>query len=92
MILDKFTQFKYFEIWAPTYSKQTVKLAAHKVGEHNKIVFTKAPSMGTDPYYVSGRIVKKCNKVSNGTITCYEVPISALEPLEINQRDLKEIW
>ena len=82
MTLDRFTTVSKFEIWAPKYSSQTVLLAKHKVGTHNEIVFTKAPSMGTTPYYISGEVVKKCAELSNGSIACYSVPISKLEVLE----------
>lgn len=90
MILDKFTQCAYFEIWQPRYHDQTVMLAKRKVGTHNKIVFTKAPSMGTEPYYISGNTVKKCKLDNNGAIPCYAVPIDKLEPLEISDKSDKE--
>lgn len=85
MILDRRTQFKYFEIWEPKYSTKTVLLACRKVGEHNKIVFTKAPSMGEEPYYISGKVVKRCKKEWNGSIDCYAVPLDKLEPLELTE-------
>lgn len=91
MKLGKFTPFRYFEIWHPKYSDQTVLLAIHKVGEHNKIVFTKSSSMGTEPYYVSGDTVKKCKKESNGKIQCYAVPLNKLETLELDNKDLRGI-
>lgn len=90
MKLPRYTQFKYFEVWHPRYHDHKVLLAAHKVGEHNKIVFTKSESMGTDPYYISGAEVKKYPKQSNGSIMCYAVPVDALEPLELIN-DLKEV-
>lgn len=91
MIIDKFTPLNFFEIWQPRYHDGKVLLAAHKVGTHNKIVFTKAPSLGTKPYYISGKTVKKYKKESNGKIDCYVVPVDVLEPLEINQKDLRSI-
>lgn len=91
MLLGKFTQFRYFEIWEPRFHDKVVLLAKYKVGEHNKIVFTKAPSMGTEPYYVSGATVKKCKLETNGAIKCYAVPINKLEPLEITERDLRGV-
>lgn len=72
---------RLLEIWSPRYHDQRVLLAAHKVGEHNKITFTKAPSMGTDPYYISGKNVKKFKKETNGAIAVYSVPLAELEPL-----------
>lgn len=88
--LPRMTQFHYFEIWSRRYHDNKVLLAAHRVGEHNKIVFTRDPSMGTDPYYISGRDVKKFKKESNGKIQCYAVDVSALEPLELIA-DLREV-
>lgn len=84
MKLDRLTPFHYFEIWEPVYSKKAVLLACHKVGTHNKVVFTKAPSMGEEPYYVSGKDVRKCKKESNGRINCYIVPLDKLQPLELS--------
>ncbi len=88
MILDKFTPMSYFEIWEPRYRDTTVLLACRKVGTHNKIVFTGNSKgynlMGTEPYYVSGKIVKKCKKESNGRIDCFVVPLDKLETLELS--------
>lgn len=91
MKIDKFTPLNYFEIWQPRWHDKVVLLKAQKVGTHNKIIFTKAPSMGDQPYYVSGGTVKKYPKETNGAIDCYAVPIQELELLEINQRDLREV-
>lgn len=91
MKLPKMTQFKFFDIWQPRYHDKKVLLAAHKVGEHNKIVFSKAPSMGTEPYYISGKEAKKHPKESNGRIECYAVPVSAIEPLELTN-DYMEVY
>lgn len=87
MILDKWTQCSYFEIWRPRYhGVKTVMLADYKVGTHNKIVFTKAKDMGTSPYYISGARAKKFKKETNGKIDCYAVPVSELEPLEFDEK------
>lgn len=91
MIIDKFIPLNYFEIRHPRYHDKRVLLAARKVGTHNKVVFTEAPSMGTAPYYISGAKVKKYKKESNGAIMCFAVPLDELEPLEINERDLRGI-
>lgn len=79
----KHIQMQYFEIWQPNYSRKSVLLKATKVGTHNKIKFTKAPSMGDKFYYVSGKTVKQGKKTSNGTIMCYEIKLDKLEDLEI---------
>ena len=91
MKMTKFTPLNYFQIWQPRYHDKRVLLAKHRVGTHNKIVFTKAPSMGTQPYYVSGKEVKKYKLESNGSIPCYAVPVSSLEPLEITN-DIREVF
>jgi len=90
MLMDKYTQFAYYEILEPRYHNKTVLLKASKVREHNKIVFTKAPSMGTLPYYVSGKVVKKCRKDNNGVIAVYVVPLIKLENLELSQNSEME--
>jgi hypothetical protein len=84
--LCKHTQFKYLEIWQPRYHDKKVLLAKFKVGQHNKVVFTKAPSMGTDPYYISGQTVKKYKLETNGSVQCYAVPVDEFVPLELAER------
>lgn len=59
-----------------------VLIAHYKVQEHNKVVFTKAKHLAGKEYYISGNTIKQCNKTTNGTITCYEVPMDKLENLE----------
>lgn len=89
-MLCKHSQFHVFEIWSPRYHDKKVLLNAFKVGTHNKIMFTKAPSMGEEPYYVSGKTVKKYPKVSNGTIMTYSVPLDELRPLELPEHCIHE--
>lgn len=90
MKFDRWHQFKYFEIFAPRYRDKTVLLAVHKVGQDNKIVFTQAASLGTDPYYISGARAKKFKKETNGKIDCYAVPVSELEPLEFDEKSIHD--
>ena len=82
----KYTSFNYFEIWQPRWRDKVVLLAARKVGNLNKIKFTKAKSMGDRYYFVSGATIKKCKKETNGTIPCYAVPLGKLRPLEIEEK------
>lgn len=82
MIFPRTTPMQNIEIWAPKYSNRTVLLAAYKVGAHNKITFTRAKSMGTDPYYVSGKTVQSFPVVTNGSVKCYAVDLDKLERLE----------
>lgn len=87
MTICKHIPVKVITIWEPRWHDRRVLVAVHKVGEHNKIVFTGNPhkntnSMGEDPYYLSGKTIKKFKKESNGTIKVYSVPLDELEPLE----------
>lgn len=84
-------QMSYFGIFEPNYGRKTVMLACHKVGRINKVVFLKAPSMGEQPYYVRGEVVKKCSKVSNGSLTCYDLPLEELNPLEYAEHCIHEL-
>lgn len=96
MLLDKATQFRKITIWEPRWHDKKVLIASRKVGEHNKIIFTGVPGetnyMGDKPYYLSGQTIKKCKKESNGTIDCYVVPLDKLEPLELTQHSIYELY
>ena len=81
MSLARDTVCQQFDIWQPRWKDRTVLLAAHKVGTHNLVVFTKAPTLPGE-YYISGRDVHMCSKTTNGKIEVYEVPLKFLEPLE----------
>ena len=85
-IICKHIPMQLFSIWHPVYSENRVMLKAAKVRDHNKVVFTKAPSMGTEPYYVSGKTIKKYKKTNNGVILCYSVPLEELQQLKYNER------
>lgn len=76
---------QYFGIYEPNYSRQTVMLKCDKIGQMNKIQFTKAPSMGDQHYYVSGTVAKGYPKRSNGSVMCYDVKLTELEPIEYQQ-------
>jgi len=86
VLIDRLTPLNKIEIWEPRWKDRKVLIATYKVGEHNKIVFTKAPSMPGE-YYLSGKTIKKCPKETNGKIPVYAVPVDKLEKLEINERD-----
>lgn len=81
MKLSKDTPCQTFTIWQPRWRDKKVLLAAFKVGTHNLITFTKAPTY-PDTYYVSGEKVRACTKGNNGKIPTYEVPLDYLELLE----------
>jgi hypothetical protein len=81
MKLNKLTPCQRIEIYQPRWKDRTVLIATYKVGEHNEIVFTKTKSL-PDTYYISGEVAKSYPIQTNGTISCYAVPLSALEQLE----------
>lgn len=81
MILERTTPAQKIVIWQPRYKDRTVMLAVYKVGTHNEITFTKAPSL-PGSYYISGEEARKYPVQSNGKLSCYCVPLDALEPLE----------
>lgn len=56
-------------------------IAKHKVGKDNEITFTKAKHLAGLSYYVSGEEIKRCPVGTNGSIDCYEVPMSKLETI-----------
>lgn len=81
MIIKRTTACQYFEIWQPRWKDRKVLLARHKVGTHNKIVFTKSPTLPGE-WYISGSDITRCNLETNGKIDCYAVSLSFLEPIE----------
>lgn len=81
MQLNRLTSCQLFSIRQPRWKDRTVLLASYKVGTHNEIVFTQAPTL-EGKYYISGAVVKVQPLQSNGKIDCYVVPLSILEPLE----------
>jgi hypothetical protein len=60
-----------------------VLLAKYKIGTHNRIYFTKAPTLKGD-FYISGAKASTYPIETNGKIAVYAVPIDELEPLERN--------
>lgn len=81
MILGRLTTAQRFEIIQPRWRDRVVLIKASRVGTHNSIVFTNAPTYPGE-YYVSGRDAHMCKLDSNGKIPCYAVPLDLLEPLE----------
>ncbi len=70
------------EIWQPRWKDRKVLIAKFRVGTHNKIVFTKAPSLDAN-YYMSGAKILTYPLETNGKIPCYAVPLDELEILEV---------
>jgi hypothetical protein len=80
--LDRLTPANKIEIFAPRWHDRVVLVAKHKVGTHNEVIFTKAPSLGDNHYYLSGEIIRRCPTDTNGKIACYAVPMNELKILE----------
>lgn len=81
MKLSHLTPVQVLEIRAPRWHDRKVLIAKYKVGTHNKIIFTDAPSLEGE-FYLSGSRAQRCPLVSNGKLICYAVPLDDLEPLE----------
>lgn len=81
MKLSRLTPATLFTIKQPRWRDRTVLLAKFKIGNHNEVVFTEAPSM-PDHYYISGELAKSYPLSSNGKLEVYQVPINELEKLE----------
>ncbi len=69
------------DIWQPRWKDRTVMIATYKVGTHNEVTFSKTKSM-PENYYISGEAVRKFPIETNGTVSCYCVPLDKLELLE----------
>ena len=91
MRLSRLQETQYFDIWFPKwsakyqldYGEEVALLAKFRVGTHNEIVFTKTKSQRFQGHwYISGADVRRCKLGSNGSIPCYEVPVSKLQVLE----------
>lgn len=85
MTVGRFTALNELSIWQPRWKDRRVLLAKFKVGTHNKVVFTKAPSLPGE-YYISGEKVRTFPLETNGKISCYAVPLDELEPLERSEQ------
>lgn len=81
MTLDRFTPVNKIDIWQPRWKDRKVLIAKFRVGMHNCINFTKAPTLDGE-YYISGEKVRQSPLETNGKIPCYAVSLEELEPLE----------
>ena len=77
MKLPKSTSVRNISIWMPRWHDRTVLIAKFKVGEHNIISFTKAPTY-KGKFYLSGKTIQKYPIETNGTIPCYAVSLDEL--------------
>ena len=57
-------------------------LAKFKIGTHNEVIFTDAPSMGDNHFYISGEDARSCATDTNGKIAVWAVPLDKLRILE----------
>lgn len=80
--IGRLTPASKIEIWQPRWRDRTVLIAKHKVQLHNEVVFTQAPSMGTNSFYLSGEDIRSCLTDTNGKLACYAVPLDKLKLLE----------
>lgn len=90
MILSKKIPCQLIDIWQPRWKDRKVLIASHKVGVHNKIIFSKTKSLPGE-YYISGLDIRQYPGQSNGKIMCYCVPLDALQKLEYREDLEKEI-
>lgn len=90
MLLSRHTSLNLIDIWTPRYKDRMVLVATYKVKEHNKIIFTKAKHLAGREYYLSGAQARRYNTTDNGKVSCYEIPLDDLEPLEYKE-DVAEV-
>lgn len=83
-MIGRDTPVQNIVIFAPRWHDRKVLIAKHKVGNHNVITFTKAPTLPVK-YYLSGAVIRSCPSTTNGSIDCFEVPLANLVPLEYKE-------
>ena len=83
MTIPRNTPLSLIEIWSPRYHNRTVLIAKFKLQTHNKIIFTKVPSLKGKEYYMSGADIAKYPLDTNGKVPCYAVDLNDLKPLEL---------
>lgn len=67
------------EIWAPRWHDRKVLIAKYKVcNGKNVIIFTKGTLKGKK-FYIMGSDLVKHTLETNGTISCYAVPLDDLK-------------
>lgn len=97
--LDKYTQFKVFNIHEPRWYDKKVLLAEAKLKRgktpHNKVVIEARGADGERYYpdlYISKARALKFPKQSNGVIDCRVIPISEFKVLKISERSVHDAW
>jgi len=66
------------EIWNPRWHDRKVLIAKYKVcNGRNDIIFTKG-TLKDKKFYINSIDIAKCPLETNGTISCYAVPLDSL--------------
>lgn len=65
------------KIWSPRWHDRKVLIAKYKVQSMNEIVFTKG-TLKDKRYSLSGAEIVRHPIESNGTISCYAVPLEVV--------------
>lgn len=78
------------DIWNPKYKTDSVLIATYKVAEENTIIFTKAKHLEGKEYNISGDDIRQFPIVTNGKISCYDVPMSALTLTKDNKAEKED--
>lgn len=86
MKLKRLTPAIEHTIWSPRYHDRVVLIANNKLGHHNIIEFTKAPTMA-GKWYVSGETARKYHieemrTKSGGTLAVRPIPLDELQVFE----------
>ena len=93
MILDKFTPLTFFSIKEPRWHDKRVLLKVDKVNRSpNKFLKVRFQKYITGDWVIAKSVVKRYPKESNSVIMCYSVPLDKLEPLEISNKSMMEVW
>lgn len=87
MLLNRLTPASQFKIQFPIWNERAIGLAAHNVGEHNEIeILATSTKDGRryyeGKYYISGEMVRQCEREMRKGVLLFKVPIEMLEPLE----------
>lgn len=70
--------FNEIEIWMPRYRDRVALVAVYKVGQWNRITFTKAKHLKDMVFEVEGELIRKYPIDSNGTLPCYAVDLQVI--------------
>jgi hypothetical protein len=84
-MIGKLTPANEIVIWQPRYKDRKVLIAKYKIGNHNKVTFTKAKHLAGKEFYISGVDIINYPLEDNGKIACYAVPLDDLEIFEREQ-------